>query len=121
REVPFEARLIWPSDPHPCKAVIMVNGKETNQAFLLNPQKLKLAGKVTLDPGNNSIQVRLRNDWKMADVSEPRQVRYLQPPRIRQFTGPAKSDKPRVDLKAVVSPSALKGTDAEIEVNGKPT
>jgi WD40 repeat protein len=102
REVPFEARFVWPSDPHPCQVALVVNGKEVGGKHVLPAGTSSWVGKAPLDFGNNSVQVRLSSDWNMSANSESSQVRYLRPPRIAELTGPSSSRQPLVDLEAKI-------------------
>jgi WD40 repeat protein len=134
REVPFEVRLVWPADPQPCRAVLVVGGKEIGKPQALEKGAASWTGKLSLGFGSNSIQVRLSNDWQASATSEASQVRYLRPPRITELSGPSSSRAPLVDLQAkIVSVSQperpvllvhgeRKGVDAgpPVKVEGQP-
>jgi WD40 repeat protein len=102
REVPFEARLVWPADRQPCRAFLVVNGKEVGEPHPVAAGTASWTGKAPLAFGSNSIQVRLTNEWGMSASSETSQIRYLRPPRITELTGPASTRQALVDLEAKV-------------------
>lgn len=74
-----------------------------------------------LQPGDNRIRVRMKNEWGQVSTSEPAHVRYLRPPQdIRFQTNKLKTDKGKVDLTATVkSPLPLIRETIEAEVNGR--
>src|SRR5205814_5831677 len=55
----------------------------------------------TLAPGENGIQVRLRNAWKELTTSKIL-VSYRLPPRLLSLQSPAKASKPYAELVALV-------------------
>src|SRR5262249_26780091 len=78
-----------------------------------------LTAQVPLQPGENRIQVRLRNAWGGAFTSDPVTVRYARPPRVERVEGPGKTEKAAVDLTARAgSPPPPRPGNVRVEVNG---
>jgi WD40 repeat protein len=114
--VRVEGRLLWPATRHACVAQVLVNGKEQGKAVALAAEAKTFAASAELQPGENRIQVRLKNDWR--EMTAPKLlVSYRQPPRVLSLKAPGKAIKPFGELVALVeTPKALPLT--LLKING---
>jgi hypothetical protein len=95
-------------------AVLVVNGEESVEA--MSPEGGAVLGSVvSLRPGSNTIQVRLRNHWGTTRTIEPIEVSWLRPPRIVSLEAAQLGERPFIQIGArVASPIPL--TRAQVEI-----
>ena len=100
--VPLRAVLTWPEDRHPCEAEILVNGVSQGPPRTVGVKQEKLEADLSLEPGNNDIEVVLHNPWHRA-ATPKMLVIFRSPPKVTAFTpGPVENKPPRVTLNATV-------------------
>jgi WD40 repeat protein len=117
--VGVEVLLHWPQDPRPCKAQLVVNGKDHGAPVAVAAGARSIKADAPLQPGDNRIEVRLVNDWqKQPAVAGPAIVSYRRPPRIADLEAGTPTDKPpRVEMVArIESPNDLPLDRAELTV-----
>lgn len=117
REIRVEG--IWPEqeDPRDFQATLFVNEQPQRSPVEVFAKERRLTAAVTLQPGENRIQIRLANAWQATSLAET-EVRYNRPPRILPIDSTVTTQKPEIDLVArVESPVGLPLTRAE--VNGQ--
>jgi WD40 repeat protein len=99
--VRVEGRLLWPEGAHACTAQLIVNGKELEVPKALVVNAVGFSGTASLQPGENGVQVRLKNEWH--ETTTPKLlVSYRRPPRIVDLKAPAKAARTSVDVVAWV-------------------
>jgi hypothetical protein len=118
--VKVEARLVWPEGAYPCTAQLIVNDKEQDEPVKLAAKAASFTGTAKLQPGENWLQVRLKNEWW--ESTTPRLlVTYRRPPKVASLTAPAKSTKAFVDAVAMIeSPKGLPLTTLRFQGHDQP-
>lgn len=120
--VRLQAKVHLPDDPHPYRATVVVQDRETAALLTLDEKSGLLHAAVTVGPGESRLRVRLRNAWGMTADSAETEVRYLRPPRILSLGHGRAGDRPVLDLVARVrSPLPLLREGIRLEVNGHET
>jgi WD40 repeat protein len=114
--------LEWRIDnEQPFEAKVLVNGEERGAPTFKSAEQT-LVAKVKLPrPGDNEIQLRLTNKWKVASLSESVVVHCVRPPRVA-VAGPktVTSDKALVDLDfQVTSAVPVVRSSMRADVNGR--
>jgi WD40 repeat protein len=100
------------------RAAVVVNNVERPEPAEFDRDASVVTAVVTLKPGPNEIQVRMRNRWGASRTTEPEKVFFARPPRVLAIECPAPVDKPLVNVVArVASPSSL--TRAEVEIQSR--
>ncbi|HEX5272088.1 MAG TPA: WD40 repeat domain-containing protein, partial [Gemmataceae bacterium] len=111
RRVPVVVTLQWPpTDAHPCQARLVVNGKAQGEPQTLKKDATRYQGQALLEPGPNTVEVRLSNDWRKEQKDQavvgPVTVYYRRPPVVSMKPGMTANKPPRVRVDAeVVSPA----------------
>lgn len=96
----LRAALTWPEDRHSCEAEILVNGVSQGPARAVGVKQERLEADLSLEPGNNAVQVVVRNPWHRS-ATPPTLVIFRSPPRVAAVTpGPVENKPPRVTLNA---------------------
>lgn len=124
REVNVAAHFEPLPDAEPFQASLLVNGREVrddrDRQLAVTVDERQLQTNVTLVPGQNRIQFRLRDPRTGATVtSEMIRITYRRPPRIVSVEAPAQSTAPFVNLDLLIE-SELPVTGVDVEVNGRP-
>ena len=119
-DIRVDGRLIWLDDRNSCTAQVIVNDKDQYQPSKLAGESSALTLAAKLQPGENQVQVRLKNDWH--EMTTPKiLVNYRRPPRVVSFTAPPKSVKPFVDAVVLVeSPKGLPLTTLRVQSHDLP-
>ncbi|MBY0527305.1 MAG: hypothetical protein K2R98_28170 [Gemmataceae bacterium] len=107
----------WPGDAHACTATVLVNGKEQDKPADVTARAASFAAMANLQPGENWVQVRIKNAWR--ETTTPKVlVSYRRPPRITSLAGPKLVEKPFVAVAALVaSPKSLPLTRVRVQGN----
>lgn len=117
-EVRLEARLSPVADRRPFTAKILINGKEAAEKPVMDAAATRLSTRIVLQPGENRIQVRLKNEWSEGTPAEVR-VHYRRPPRVVALPAPVVGDNPVLDVAAELeSPADLPVTTAQVLAEG---
>jgi WD40 repeat protein len=117
-EVSLEGRLLGPANTQPYRSAVFLNGKESSAKLALDEKSRALSARIAIRPGNNAIEVRLKNEWGSESAART-QVTYLRPPRAVELTAPAETKTPTVDVLARIwSPVPLQNERLRLEVNG---
>jgi WD40 repeat protein len=121
QEIELRARLGPTGHPYRPQAKILLDGKEVSHPFLaIDKEMAGLTGKISLHPGNNRIQLQLRNEWGAVSTTEDINISYLRPPEVLELKAPRESKEPFLDLAARVrSALPLLLSSITVEVNGK--
>lgn len=112
---------IAPNNEQPFEAKVLVNGEERASPTFKSADQSLIARVKLPRPGDNEIQLRLTNEWKVASLSEAVVVHCLRPPRV-VAAGPrtVNSDKALVDLDfQVTSAVPVLRSSARADVNGR--
>ena len=121
-EVPVLAQIVVADEPRPYRVVMLVNGKPIGEPEIPAAGTEELKYTVKLAPGVNRLEMRATNEWGAERTSEPISVRVLRPPMAKAGDAPAETEKPLVNLSAVVkSYFQLDRDGIEVLVNDKPT
>lgn len=117
QEVTLKAQLRWPPHAGVATAAILVNNRTVGEETTLQPGTQTLTSKVRLSPGENSLRLKLSNQWGRVSLCEPATVHFRQPPRIVRVKKPQVGDVPVVAVAVdVQSQAPLK----RVEVAGRP-
>lgn len=98
REVQLAGTLELPPDPREFAVAVLVNGVPADTRPVLDSSRRRLTANVSLQFGDNRIQVRLSNAWQVTSVSEPVVVHYARPPRGLLFPSTQSGMRPLTDL-----------------------
>jgi WD40 repeat protein len=103
-KVTVEVALRWPQDPRDCQARLLVNGKEQGEPLPVRAGEKTFQGEAPLRPGENTIEVRLTNQWqKEPAVAGPAVVYYRRPARVAKMSAGKPTDKPpQVEITAAI-------------------
>jgi WD40 repeat protein len=115
--VQLEASLLWPHDRHPCQAVVVVNEKEIGASRAIKTTDEKLMMEAPLQPGDNWVQVKLKNDWHES-LSPRIHVKRVRLPRVLKVTDIKKAKTSFVTLIALAE-SANDLPLTRVEINGR--
>jgi len=117
RQVKLVGRLEPLDGARPFKAVVYLNGKPLDAPPAIAANEQSLSQDVVLEPGENTLEIRLSNQWGAQATTATRYVQYLRPPRIVSTSAPERAETPLVDVKLVVESPADRELSA-VEVNG---
>jgi WD40 repeat protein len=118
-KVTLQGQLFWPPDRVPCQASLVVNDKEqAGGSRAIQAKEETVTAEVSLQPGENWVQVKLKNEWYEALTPRVR-VSYLRPPRlVDQVKESKKGTRSFVDLSGRAA-SAPDLPVTRLEVNGR--
>ncbi|MBL8796268.1 MAG: hypothetical protein JNM56_20380, partial [Planctomycetia bacterium] len=101
QRIKLEGRVVWPEARHAFSVQVLVNGKEQGEPENIDLKTQSFSGLASLLPGENTIQLRLKNTWRESQTTRV-SVTYRRPPRLVSLTGPEKSAQPFARVTAVV-------------------
>jgi WD40 repeat protein len=101
QRIKLEGRVVWPEARHAFSIQVLVNGKEQGEPESIDLKTQSFTGLASLLPGENAIQLRLKNPWRESLATRVA-VTYRRPPRVVSLTGPAQSAQPFARITAVV-------------------
>src|SRR5262249_9940997 len=116
REIKITWQLAAADNKHPFQDSVVVNGKKSTAKIEVADGTYSAT--VPVGDGLNRVAVELNNRWGSVSRQEI-EVRYVRPPRITKWRGPAKAMTSVVELVAVVdSALPLRRDSVRAEVNG---
>jgi WD40 repeat protein len=117
-QVGVEGRLLWPENRQPCEAQVVVNDRNNAKPLALTPQTDTVTASAALEPGENWVQVRLKNAWGRETITPKVLVTYRRPPRVVRLRAPTKAITPLADVEALVE-SAQTLPLTQLKVQGR--